>query len=72
MEVAKESRYKKYRESIIKSTLKYRQNHREQYNQYQKNRYNTNETAREKKKALMRAYSARKRAERKQAKINTA
>ena len=69
MEVApKESRYQKYRESIIKSTMKYRQNHREQYNQYQKNRYNTNEVAREKKKALMRAYSAKRRAERKQAK----
>jgi hypothetical protein len=65
MEVEKQSRYQKYRQSIIKSTLKYRASHKQQYNDYQRNRYNSNPTAREKKLALMRAYSARKRAEKK-------
>ena len=65
MEVEKQSRYQKYRDSIIKSTLKYRASHKQQYNDYQRNRYNSNPEAREKKLALMRLYSARKRAEKK-------
>ncbi len=52
--------YEKYRASIIRSTLKYRSNHRQEYNDYQRNRYNTNPEAREKKLILMRAYNSKR------------
>jgi hypothetical protein len=72
MDEPKQTRYQKYRDSIIKSTLKYRQNNRQKYNDYQRNRYNTNESTRQKKLVLMRAYSARKRAEKKSSKVSIA
>ena len=56
--------YQKYRESIIRSTLKYRENHKQEYNDYQRNRYNNNPEAREKKLVLMRAYNAKRKSKR--------
>ena len=56
-----------FRQSNIEATLKWRSQHKQDYNNYQRNRYNSNLEAKEKKKALMRAYNARKREERKKA-----
>lgn len=58
--------YEKYRESIIRSTLKYRSNHRQEYNDYQRNRYNNNPEAREKKLVLMRAYNVKRKRKQKE------